>query len=165
MKNLTPKQEAIKKAYGEHWEIVKSHVDEMGWIDISMENNLENKETFFYVYGKQKVLVRNIIAEEYKELRICTAFEWDGWLSTSHLLLTPLSQITDDDAIEVALLNHNDPNDERVNMVQFGRAIASRNTEFRHGTADYLRSRGYALPYMSLSVEQQIEYGWIKLRE
>ena len=30
---------------------------------------------------------------------------------------------------------------------------------------DYLRSKGYALPYMGLSVEKQIEYGWIKLKE
>jgi hypothetical protein len=27
----------------------------------------------------------------------------------------------------------------------------------------YLVSKGYALPYMGLSVEQLIEYGWIKL--
>ncbi|TDO21917.1 hypothetical protein [Pedobacter duraquae] len=30
---------------------------------------------------------------------------------------------------------------------------------------DYLRSKGYALPWMGLSVEKQIEYGWIKLKE
>ena len=30
---------------------------------------------------------------------------------------------------------------------------------------DYLRSKGYALPYMDLSVEDLIEYGWIKLEE
>lgn len=28
---------------------------------------------------------------------------------------------------------------------------------------DYLRSKSYALPFMGLSVKQQIEYGWIKL--
>lgn len=28
---------------------------------------------------------------------------------------------------------------------------------------DYLRSKGYALPWMGLSVEKQIEYGWIKI--
>lgn len=28
---------------------------------------------------------------------------------------------------------------------------------------DYLRSKGYALPYMGLTVEKQIEYGWVKL--
>lgn len=31
--------------------------------------------------------------------------------------------------------------------------------------ADYLRSKGYALPYMGISVEDQIKYGWIKLTE
>ena len=29
---------------------------------------------------------------------------------------------------------------------------------------DFLRSKGYALPYNGLSVEQLIEYGWIKLK-
>jgi hypothetical protein len=29
---------------------------------------------------------------------------------------------------------------------------------------DYLRSKGYALPFMGLSVEQQISYGWVKLK-
>lgn len=28
---------------------------------------------------------------------------------------------------------------------------------------DYLRSKSYALPWMGLSVEQQIEYGWVKI--
>jgi len=28
---------------------------------------------------------------------------------------------------------------------------------------DYLRSKGYALPFMGLSVEKQIEYRWVKL--
>ncbi|WP_293933161.1 hypothetical protein [Sphingobacterium sp. UBA6645] len=30
---------------------------------------------------------------------------------------------------------------------------------------DYLRSRGYAVPWMGLSVEKLIEYSWIKLNE
>lgn len=30
---------------------------------------------------------------------------------------------------------------------------------------DFLRARGYALPWMGLSVEQLINYGWIKLKK
>lgn len=30
---------------------------------------------------------------------------------------------------------------------------------------DYLRSKGYALPFRDISIEQQIEYGWIKIIE
>lgn len=30
---------------------------------------------------------------------------------------------------------------------------------------DYLRSKGYALPWMGLSVEEMVEAGWIKLKE
>ena len=32
-------------------------------------------------------------------------------------------------------------------------------------TVDYLRSKGYALPWMDLSVEDLVKYGWIKLKE
>ena len=28
----------------------------------------------------------------------------------------------------------------------------------------YLRSKGYALPYLGISVEKQIEFGWVKLK-
>lgn len=30
---------------------------------------------------------------------------------------------------------------------------------------DYLRSKGYALPYMGLSVEKLVEYGWVNLKK
>lgn len=30
---------------------------------------------------------------------------------------------------------------------------------------DFLRSRGYALPYMGLSVEELVNIGWVKLKE
>jgi hypothetical protein len=30
---------------------------------------------------------------------------------------------------------------------------------------DYLRSKGYALHWMDLSVKDLVEYGWIKLKE
>jgi len=33
------KQEAIKKAYGEHWETVKDYVDENGWCEWDYKNN------------------------------------------------------------------------------------------------------------------------------
>lgn len=41
-------------------------------------------------------------------------------------------------------------------------------SEYLHNVlkiSDYLRSRGYALPWMGLSVEQLISYGWIKLKD
>jgi hypothetical protein len=30
---------------------------------------------------------------------------------------------------------------------------------------DYLRSKGYALPWMGLSVDELVEYGWVKLKD
>jgi hypothetical protein len=42
------------------------------------------------------------------------------------------------------------------------------DNEYLHNAcniSDYLRSKGYALPWMGLSVEEMVEAGWIKLIE
>lgn len=39
-----------------------------------------------------------------------------------------------------------------------------RNSVGNTSAIDFLRSRGYALPYMSLSVEEQVNRGWVKLK-
>lgn len=33
------------------------------------------------------------------------------------------------------------------------------------GVIDFLRSRGYALPWMGISVEEMVKAGWVKLKE
>lgn len=54
-----------------------------------------------------------------------------------------------------------DPKDLREDLKQII------NSEDFYGIAsvsDYLRSKGYAVPFMGLSVETLIEYGWVRLR-
>lgn len=45
------------------------------------------------------------------------------------------------------------------------KAAVTYGFELRPDHIDYLRSKGYALPYMRLSIEKQIEYGWIKISQ
>lgn len=95
------------------------------------------------------------------------------------LKLRPLSSITDEEAIEVAKIefavfqcigfefkvsrNTKEPikvwvfrGNEVVKIIEI-------TTGYLHLEAtDYLRSKGFALPYHDLTVEQLIEYGWIK---
>lgn len=139
-----------------------------------MENNLINKSKFFAKYygqriqryGKSPVLMNTFCDKEY--------------IKDMHLELTPLSQITDEDAIEVAKIiepelktgtfkimktkpsGHTCIMKDGDWMCQV--AITNERVLGNSHATDYLRQKGYALPYLDSSVEQQIEYGWVKLK-
>lgn len=121
-----------------------------------MENTLENKAKFFALYWGQKVvnwnnklqikLKLNVLINEIDEMDI--------------LELKPLSSITDEEAFNYAknYLGWSAPEDYKKMFLDQGCEIKG------HRHADYLRSKGYALSWMGLSVETMIEFGWIKLK-
>jgi len=130
-----------------------------------MENTLDNKSKFLAQYWGQKVL--SISGREY--LYINNIVD-DPNLHVLSLRLKPLSSITDEDAIDVVKIHG------VVNSAQYGYITEFSPIEkikifiksinyWRSDIADYIRSKGYALLYLDLSVEQQIEYGWVKLTE
>lgn len=139
-----------------------------------MNNNLENKSRFFALYWGQEIY-RNIywVQEESKiEIR-SNVMQTLGNISNGILILKPLSSITDEDAIEVSSILGID----NEAMVHHGRLFVDRIMGKRAGNSqdncyltytsmwacDYLRSKGYALPFMGESIETLIKYGWIKL--
>ena len=84
------------------------------------------------------------------------------------LYLRPLSSITYEEAIEVAdivgLLIAT--KDKRKTLVDYLNNEMSREFESLGSHAvDYLRSKGFALPFMGYSVEELISAGFIKLTE
>lgn len=99
----------------------------------------ELKAKFFALYYDQVVYMEGGMPQPGFVNGSRIGFILNGNGIDAHLLLKPLSAITDEDAIKVA--------------------------KIEGYTYDYLRSRGYALPFMGISVEQQIEAGWIKLIE
>lgn len=116
-----------------------------------MENNLENKTLFFAQYYGQKV-------EYWKEEDFTYTVDC---ITTPQacLNLTPISQITDEDAAYIhfgataeQFLIYYNQNTEKI--IQF---ISAKDY-------DYLRSKGYALPFLGLSVEELISYGWLRLK-
>ena len=131
-----------------------------------MENTIENKQKFFAQYWGQK--------------KGKTDFDSRLWInenflnSVIYLELKPLSSITDEDAIEVAIQNKFDNKDseacKRMCADLLDWALNPQKYPLRpkamlpYTTSDYLRSKGYAVPYNGLSVEKLIEYGWIKLQ-
>lgn len=177
------------------------------------QNTIENKQRFFALYLGQEVLKGN--AKNQDKHTVTTTLLSKDWLSGQTCLeLRPLSQITDEEAIEVAKLAHQMPNrefkivrrypydsvhveylDESIQCVyhvcvnKYGEINSNQHFlktekddpkryEINIGTVrlsvdlplpyvaitDYLRSRGFLLPFMDLSVEQILAYGWAKLK-
>lgn len=132
-----------------------------------MENTIENKEKFMAQYWHQPVLRfpnndDKLLVKDWFVLK-------NGWLE-----LKPLSSISDEDAIEVAKIYFSRDNDESYHTISNGKALVNRLISDWLQTssngflvviqvADYLRSRSYAIPFMGLSVETMVQYGWVKL--
>ena len=138
------------------------------------QNILENKARFFAQYWSQKIICfpynKNPIRYDNPNKLLAGTFERNAYLQ-----LKPLSQISDEDAIEVSKifgLGHLSGAIKELILSIFRTSINdSGTTSSTNGIKnwiqvfDYLRSKGYALPYMDLSVEDLIEYDWIKLKE
>lgn len=138
----------------------------MGLNKREMENTLGNKEKFFTVYWGQEVMV---VADTSKNTLVCV----DTIVETEdgdYLLLTELRNITDEDAIEVSrILSETDiimPLDERQQLfhVNRGKSHVLPVRPCNSNVCDYLRSKGYLLPFMGLSTEELISRGWAKLK-
>jgi len=101
----------------------------------------EERAKFFNLYHGQKVLY---IGGEGK-----VALGYGGW-NLHHpdffLELTPLTMVTEEHYIQVKLMEES----KTINELIFA--------------VDFLRYKGYALPWMGISVEEQVSRGWIKLR-
>lgn len=123
-----------------------------------MENNLENKEIFFALYWGQKcAFMRRPHEPEYLEKVSDYSIAW-----VSYLELKPLSSISDEDASSLrGFINKGD-------FLFYLRKCKNQynfiDSNLSLGDLDYLRSKGYALPFHNLSVEDLIRYGWIKLK-
>lgn len=128
-----------------------------------MENTLENKAKFFSLFFKQKVLRTGL----FPELIPVATWTLNNPLKEEYLELKPLSSITDEDALEIANILKVELHTE--SLIQFiHNSIKTYIDKGYKGIdshiLDFLRSKGYTLPWMGLSVEKLVEYGWIKLK-
>lgn len=127
-----------------------------------MENTIENKAKLFAIYHGQKVhrvpqnnILHEVNYESYLHL------DDEDWLE-----LTPLSQISDEDAIEVAKRNPYAAYKEGIDKCDYIKHVKEniKTMVIITPISDYLRSKGYAIPYMGVSVEEQINRGWAKIK-
>ena len=148
---------------------------------MKLENTLENKAKFFAQYFGQHVLY---FSSDF--LRKIDNLTLDSIENDDYLELKPLSQISDEDAIQGIMFTYNKTYDELgeilevknyftfsdITSIELGRnfktyrQIHHWNGDRKIGSkeCDYFRSKGYALPWMDLSVEDLVEYGWVKLK-
>lgn len=130
-----------------------------------MENTIENKMKFFAQYFGQKLLI-NFGSK-------CVVNKLEQIISNDYLQLTPLSNITDEDKLKCyhiysAYIGYDYTQDFdgiHSSALRWYDNEWNKRTENLLPISDYLRSKGYALPWMGVSVEQQIEYGWITLKD
>lgn len=137
-----------------------------------MENTIENKKKLFALYWGQEVFNNGMMGDE---LPYSFTSKNHGEIDdTDFLILTPLSQITDEDAIEVGKIFDYWPlrkNITESELDDFKNHLFNQAFEWDHysikeslNVVDFLRHNGYAFEWMGLSVEQLVSFGWVKLR-
>jgi len=130
----------------------------------------KEKEQIFALYWGQLV----IAAKDGKVTE--GTYIWNPYYHNMNnvcLLLKPLSAISDEDAMKVAKMDREIENEQfgaletreqitveevRINVTEFVQL-------FQFPIVDYLRSRGYAVPYMNHSVDELVNEGIFKLVE
>ena len=120
-----------------------------------MKNTIENKQRFFDAYSGQKIF----------------RYSWNEELYTNRYLdqdklhkytaeLNSLSEISDDHLLWLGK-NYNADLDYCKDLV---RRYLSIPWLINYEVSDYLRSKGYLLPFMDLTIEKILEYGWAVLK-
>ncbi|MDV3685298.1 hypothetical protein CMU45_02750 [Elizabethkingia anophelis] len=150
-----------------------------------MENTLKNKAAFFAQYWGQKVLMHS-------EKQIFPhGNNWGSSINCKDFLeLKSIEDIMDEDAWEVGIRINCWSRSERKQSwfkddemrethIMQGRLFSgsigkylgpgmshpfAENSTDILDAYDQLRAMGYALPYMGLSIEKLVEYGWVKLK-
>lgn len=123
------------------------------------ENNLQNKATFFAQYYLQEVFIIGTQTFAFDGLNMNEIDDGDC------LLLRPLSSITDDEAIEVAYTNWPDYRERKAAISKEWLLRVLETISQNRAVYQFLQSKSFALPWRDLSVDDLIEYGWIKLKE
>ena len=123
----------------------------------NMENTLENKAKFFALYFGQKVFWH---LEYGSEISILDSIHLDwkyGYCDKGYCLkIRSVKKMLKKDTDDFSLNFSYDIN-------QYGYTQSKKRYDWTASNIDELRLRGYAVPWMGLSVEKLLEYGWIKL--
>jgi len=117
-------------------------------------NETAVKCRFFAQYWGQQV--QRYENNNYK--KVVNGFIETNLQDKDYLLLKPISKITDEDAI--SMYRGLERNYESAN--QFLEDYKSIGF-LEQSEVDFLRSKGYAVPFMNYSVEDLVKMGWVQL--
>ena len=142
-----------------------------------MENILENKVKFFAQYFDQTILSFIGSSVDYN-LHPHSLAKNENWnnktksIEKQFIVLKPLLQISDEDCL---YLSREIFRFTQLKVEEFIIKEIKKLLEYNGQTNisqsewlkafDFLRSKGYALPWMGLSVEKLVEYGWVQLKK
>lgn len=151
-----------------------------------MENTLDNKRLFFTQYWGQFRIFNERLSYHTAPVGIVEVEA----IKDSYLLLRDLKNITDEDAYGVGIrvncwswrerkmdfFKDGDLEDVHIkggrNFAacigkEYGPGIshpfANNSTDILHAY-DFLRSKGYAMPFMGVNVQELVKWGWVKLK-
>lgn len=136
-----------------------------------MENTLENKSKFFAQYWGQNIMIWNEGNMSIPPQKVGISYMTKYGVLNRKLELKPISSITENEVNKIAEYYMYSAYNAKLKEDKI-------HFEFIHGdlqssgsiyilsdySLDFLRSLGYALPWMGLSVEDMITFGWIKLK-
>lgn len=131
---------------------------------MELENTIENKAKFFALYLGQEVRIWVDVETQHSyELNFMSLNYLE--VGKFKLLLKSLRNITDADAIEVAKVCYplEDLPKLEMNIKNVGLGIVSSVNEMGFIPIDYLRSKGYFLPYLGMDEEEATKRCWIKI--
>jgi hypothetical protein len=127
-----------------------------------MKNTLENKSKFFAQYWGQNVMINGSSKFEVGYL--------DEPREKDYLELKCISSITDEDLLKIAeLLSWRKSMQESSIIAQTKELLLQQSQtnlyrEHWSDIVDKVRELGYAHKWNGISVEEQIEFGWIKIK-
>ena len=139
-----------------------------------MENNSENKLKFFAHYFGQRVLKNKNLNEPFNKDVIYDMF-FDSYVNKNHkffyLELRSIESITDAEC--VYYYNMFCPDlyiDDNLKIYAFKNRL-NHILEYKLFNClelqeiDWLRSKGFLLPFMNLTTDQILEFGWAKIKD
>ncbi|NCT09170.1 MAG: hypothetical protein GW772_03695 [Flavobacteriia bacterium] len=125
------------------------------------EQDLELRTQFFVHYWGQKLL--QVTSTQIVEV----GQHWNLKHPNFKLKLKPLSTLKDHEALIVGQIE-NFESKKPIDLISSEDFILLM-VDLKHGSChkfhvvDYLRSKGYALPFMQYSVKDLVEMGWVEL--
>lgn len=136
-----------------------------------MENNSENKLKFFAQYFYQKVLKH----KNFNEIGFVndTLIHSINFIDNYYLELRSIESITDDECIEYFNLKHSNSK-FLINEVERKTKILDIKNEvgwlrirekFTSIEIDFFRSKGFLVPFMNITTDQILEFGWAKIKD